>query len=156
LRKNENRPPGRSTLATSAIAPSTSSMCSNTRQATTASNERRERERSRSGGGHVHRSPAALVGDTDLVPGRIDADHRLPPSSQHPADLAVAAPDVEHAIESRQLGARQRQDLLDVLRIGALGEPVDPPVGVVLPQLVIRRFVGVGALVTGVEATVGP
>ena len=39
LRKKQNRPPGSSTRATSAIASSTASMCSNTRQATTASND---------------------------------------------------------------------------------------------------------------------
>ena len=40
MRKKQNRPPGASTRATSAIASSTSSMCSNTRHATTASNDR--------------------------------------------------------------------------------------------------------------------
>ena len=97
----------------------------------------RERGRFRSG---VVRSPAAFVSHPDLVPRRIDADHPRAGSSEHPADLPVTAPEVEDPIESCEFGAGERQDLLDVLRIGALGEALDPPVGVYLPQLVIRWF----------------
>ena len=41
---------------------------------------------------------------------------------------------------SVELGGGQRQDLLDVLRVRSLGEPLDPPVGVRLPQVVITWF----------------
>jgi len=41
-----------------------------------------------------------------------------------------------------QLLRRERQDLLLVLGVGAVGEPVDPPVGVALPEIVVDRVVG--------------
>ena len=58
-------------------------------------------------------------------------------------DLALAAADVEHPVTTGQLGDRQRQDLLDVFRVGALGEPALPPVGVLLPKIL---FVSQAAL----------
>ena len=48
-------------------------------------------------------------------------------------DSPVAAPEVEDAIHSIELGGGQRQDLFDVLRVRSLGESLDPPVGVRLP-----------------------
>ena len=76
LRKNANRPPGRSTRATSAMAASTSTMCSNTRQATTASKSRRGTAAPRP---RRARRPAAAarVRRPELGPGRVDADDAL-------------------------------------------------------------------------------
>jgi hypothetical protein len=51
------------------------------------------------------------------------------------ADLTVAAADVEHVGDPASSAGRQRQDLLLVLGVGAGGEPVDPPVGVRLPEV---------------------
>ena len=53
---------------------------------------------------------------------------------REPADLPVSAADVEHPACAAQLGRRERQDLLLVLGVGTLGEPLDPPVRVGLPQ----------------------
>ena len=87
-----------------------------------------------------HRSPTVFVRHRDLVPRRIDTDHTGPFGGEQPTDLAVTAAEVEDAIRAIELGGGQRQDLLDVLRVGALGESLDPPVGVRLPQVVITRF----------------
>ena len=89
-----------------------------------------------------HRSPATLMGHPDLIPRRIDARHPRSRRSKQPTDLTVAAAEVEHPIEPVEFSGRQRQDLLDVLGVGSLGEAVDPPVGVRLPQLVVP-WVGV-------------
>ena len=61
-----------------------------------------------------------------------------PVGGEQPADLAVAAADVEHRLEAGQLVRRERQDLLLVLGVGAVGEAVDPPVGVLLPEIAGR------------------
>ena len=74
MRKKANRPAGRSTRATSAIAPSTSSMCSNTRQATTPSNEPSGNGNRGGIGTGVLRTAATRDGDVDLVAGRVDPD----------------------------------------------------------------------------------
>ena len=93
LRKKLNRPPGRSTRAISAIAPSTSSMCSNTRHATAASNDASANGSSaapaRAYAGPPPRSPATLIWfqvgiDADDVRSRPAASNRLIWPSPHP------------------------------------------------------------------------
>ena len=93
----------------------------------------------------VARTAGPFGGNTDTVPRRIDPHDRdrtvdlgAWQAGREPADLAVTAPDVEHAASARQLGGGHRQDLFLVLGIGAVGESVDPPIGVLLPQLVAR------------------
>jgi hypothetical protein len=49
--------------------------------------------------------------------------------------VAVATSHVEHRFEAGQLVGRERQDLLLVLGIRAAREVVDPPLGVLLPQI---------------------
>src|SRR3546814_3223992 len=57
------------------------------------------------------------------LPGRVHADGDLGASCQRqPSDLSLAAPDVEHAASALEVQRRQRQDLLLVLGVGALGE----------------------------------
>ncbi len=87
------------------------------------------------GRSQIVRATSPLMGDTDLIPGRVDADHVRPAGRQHPADLPVTAADVEDRAGPGQLGRSQRQDLLLVLGVGAIGEAVDPPPGVVFPQI---------------------
>ncbi len=113
-------------------------MCSKTRHATTASNDPSGERQRRSPGSSVGRSPAALVGHPDLVPRRVDADDPGAQPGQQPADLPVTAAEIEHPTEAIEFRRRERQDLFDVLRVGALGESLDPPVRVRLPQLMIR------------------
>ena len=117
-------------------------MCSNTRHATTASNDASANGSSaasdRAYTAPPPRSCATViwfhVGSTPTT--------RRARGGEQPADLAVAAADVEHAIRTGELGGGQRQDLLDVLGVGTVGEPLDPPVGVRLPQVVIRVAFG--------------
>lgn len=101
----------------------------------------------------VRRPAAALVGDVDLVPGRVDAHDQLGAELPgEPADLAVAAADVEDPRRAVQLLGGQREDLLDVLGVGTLGEPVDPPAGVVLPELGVVIHGGQGKGASSVRA----
>ena len=97
-----------------------------------------ERQVSRIGSAVVHASPTAGRFD-DLAAGGVDADdlgHTL--GAQQPRDLALAGPDVEQAAPVGQQRHRQRQDLLFVFCIGAGGELVLPPLGVLLPQIVVH------------------
>lgn len=57
---------------------------------------------------------------------------------QQPTDLTVPTTDVQHPRCARQLGLGERENLLLVFRICAIGEPFDPPVGVLFPEFVIR------------------
>jgi hypothetical protein len=80
----------------------------------------------------------SLVSNAHLIPRRVDADDQLCTEADgQTADLAVSAPDVEHTRGSREFSCGQRQDLLLVLRIRALGEPVDPPIGVRFPEIIV-------------------
>jgi hypothetical protein len=58
-----------------------------------------------------------------------------PPPRREPGDLALAGADVEHRCGAGEVRGGQREDLLLVLGVGALGEPVLPPAGVGLPQV---------------------
>ena len=92
--------------------------------------ERRITERQLVGGRPgVDDTAGAFGGGADLVPRRIDADDAVDAVEPRceAADLSLPAPDVEDARRARQLGRRQRQDLLVVLRVGTTREPVDPP-----------------------------
>jgi hypothetical protein len=82
-------------------------MCSNTRHATTASNEP-------SANGSA--SAPALPGG-------------------EPGDLALAGADVEDAVVPGQQVRRDGQDLLLVLRVRPVGEALLPPAGVRFPQV---------------------
>ncbi len=103
-----------------------------------------ERQLGRSGP-NVRRPARPLARHRDLIPGGVDADRVRAGGRHHPADLTVAAADVEQPVETGQFRSRQRQDLLLVLGIGTGGEAVDPPGSVFLPQVVAHRG----------EATVG-
>ena len=84
LRKKQKRPPGRTTRAISSIAPCTSSMCSNTRHATAASNDPSANGNSAAPARTYAGPPARSPATADLIPGRVDADRRptrRPPSS---------------------------------------------------------------------------
>ena len=88
--------PGRSRRSRRA----TSSMCSNTRHATAASNDPSANGSSAAPARTYAGPPAALGCDRDLVPRRVDADDVDTGGRQQPADLTVAAADVEHPVES--------------------------------------------------------
>ncbi len=94
----------------------------------------RQRRRARA---PVHRSPAPLGRDDDLGVGRVDADdERRAGTDCEPRDLALPASDVEHPSRAGEVGRCEREDLLGVLRVGAVGEAVLPPASVDLPELV--------------------
>ena len=80
-----------------------------------------------------------------------------PSRAGEPADLPVAASDVEHPPRAGELRRGERQDLLLVLRVGALGEPLDPPGGVGLPQaLVAHGLIVRSQLGTLLDPTLSP
>ena len=84
----------------------------------------------------VGRTAAPLPRHPDLVPRRVDADDHVGTDRPgQPRHLTLAAAHVEHVAGPDQVLGREGQDLLVVLRIGALGEAGDPPVGVGLPQV---------------------
>src|SRR5258706_13590484 len=75
-----------------------------------------------------------MCGDTDAFPRRVDPDDVSAQARRQPADLPVSAADVEHPTCTAQLGGRKRQDLLLVLGVRTVGEPLDPPVRMGFPQ----------------------
>ena len=75
----------------------------------------------------------------DLVVRGIDPHHQLGPElGHHASHLAFAGPHLEHTGEAGQPFGGQRQDLLAVLRVSALGELALPPPRVLLPQITHR------------------
>ena len=97
IEEEAERPPGWSTLATSAIASSTSSMCSNTRHATAASNEPSANGSAAAPhAAYAAPPPRSAATRSEFQVGSIPTT-RLPELRSEAADLAVATPDVEHA-----------------------------------------------------------
>lgn len=88
------------------------------------------------------RTATTLGRNRHTIPGGVDAEHCTPLSGCEPGDLAVATSDVENPSCSRQLFGCERQDLLDVLGISALGESLDPPICVGFPQVLIATHPG--------------
>lgn len=82
--------------------------------------------------------PSSALGcDRDLIPCGIDSDHE--PSTESCGEsghLSVAATDVEHTVHTLEFCCRQGKNLLDVFRVGSLGESIDPPGSVIFPQTV--------------------
>ena len=52
-------------------------------------------------------------------------------------DLALTGADIDHPLRAFEALGREREDLLLVLGIDAVGEPVLPPPGVLLPRVAI-------------------
>jgi len=109
-------------------------MCSKTRHArapsnTAAGNGKRIREPA-----CVHRTAGAFAGHDDLRARRLDADHGCC-THRHPepGELPLAGADVEETCDPGEVLAHERDDLLFVLRVGAVGEAVLPPLGVRVP-----------------------
>lgn len=91
-------------------------------------------------GAGVRRTAGSALGLDDLGDGRVDTHHRgRPAGGCQPRDLALSAADVEHALVAGEVLGGQRQDLFDVLGVGAFSEPFLPPAGVGLPQLIVQR-----------------
>jgi hypothetical protein len=78
---------------------------------------------------------SSLGGYPHAVPRRVDAGHDTPLCRRETRDLAIATADVEHMPSILELRFCHRQDLLFVLGIGPVGESVDPPVGMILPEV---------------------
>ena len=83
----------------------------------------------------VHRAAGSVASDVHLGPGRVEADHEQTRRRGDPGHLALAAADVEHRSPRRQVLGDERQDLLGVLGVGAVGELVLPPVRMGLPRV---------------------
>ena len=98
--------------------------------------ERRIAQRHGLGAG-AHETGAAgpFPCDRDLGRGRIDADDLGAQIGDPPCNLAFTAPDVEHALRARQVLVDEREELLLVLGIDAVGELVLPPSRVSLPGI---------------------
>ncbi len=94
----------------------------------------RERVRPRT---RVPRTTGAVTGHDDLRPGRIESDDLGAERGEVPSDLSLAAADVEHAASAVEMTSDERQDLVDVLRVGTGGELALPPSGVLLPQRLV-------------------
>ena len=90
------------------------------------------------GGAHVTRTAAALGRDAAAARA---SDRRRRPSApsfdREPGDLALTGADVDHALRAGEALGREREDLLLVLGVDAVGEAVLPPAGVLLPE--VRR-----------------
>ena len=96
---------------------------------------RRHRQRLGPAPGEAHTAVTRLRG-AELRHRRIDAEDRTRACPRQSArDLALTGADVEHATEAAQISLDDRQDLFLVLRVGALGELVLPPLGVDLPRI---------------------
>ena len=97
--------------------------------------ERPVGERQHGGAGlGEHRPTGALCRHIDLVRRRIDPDHRHPARRQGARDLPITASEIQDSVGTALLGDSQRDYLILVLRVGPLGEPLDPPGGVLLPE----------------------
>ncbi len=112
-------------------------MCSKTRHTTTASNDGvGERERVGVGPGVVDRT-APFVRSAQLRGSRVDAhDEPGAVACDQPRDLSLTGAHIEHPLRAGQALAGERQDLLFVLRVGAVGESLLPPTRVALPEIV--------------------
>ncbi len=87
--------------------------------------------------GVLHVAPAFVCG-RELPDRRVDPDYPGGTVARHQAcDLPFAGTDVEHPLRTGEHLPRQRQDLLFVLRVGAVGEALLPPAGVALPEIVV-------------------
>ena len=131
FRRNRKRPPGASTRAISAIAARRSVMCSNTRHATDGV-ERRVGERQRVGARRARSAgpPPRSRGDARAARrvGSTPTTRRAPIGDGEPGDLALTACRCRaRAARRRGTRADEREDLLLVLGVGAVGEPVLPP-----------------------------
>jgi hypothetical protein len=87
-------------------------------------------------GTRVHRSAGANARDVQLRTRRIDSHGPRAEAGSQARDLTLPRADVEHSRRARQAFRRDRQDLLFVLGIGSVREPVLPPLGVALPEVV--------------------
>ena len=104
------------------MASSTASMCSNTRQATTASKLASAKGSAAAPRLHVGGATAAPGRLVDLGHGRIDAHDDRTLGGQATGQLALTGADVEHVPPTGEPLVGQRQDLLGVLRVDAVGE----------------------------------
>ena len=78
---------------------------------------------------------AALTSDGHLRDGRVDTDDVSAQLGDAPRDLAFTTPDIDDARRPGQVLVDQREHLLLVLGIGAVGVPLLPPPRVPLPGI---------------------
>ena len=78
--------------------------------------------------------PPRSVAVLQLGPGRVEPDDLGPERGEPARRLALAAPDVEDPPAPCEVPVDQRQDLLLVLGVGAVGEPLLPPTRLLFPQ----------------------
>ena len=131
LKENANRPPTRNTRATGDRTAHVVDVLEDD-----AARRRRRGVRKRQLGGLLHallRTATAFDGHAELVARRVDPDdvrtvsgeHWLICPSPHPTSRTIVAVPSSSSASGR---------LFDVLGVGALGEPLDPPIGVLLPH----------------------
>jgi hypothetical protein len=89
--------------------------------------------------GEVLRPAAALSGDSQLRRGRVEPDNCGPARTQLARDLPLSRADIEHMPSVGEQVECQGDDLIAILRVGTVGEAIDPPRGVLLPELLTRR-----------------
>ncbi len=83
----------------------------------------------------------AFLRDPELSPRRIGADReRRAELHREPRDLPFPGTDVEDALRSCEALRGQRQDLLFVLGVSAVGEAVLPPLGVPFPEVAVPEI----------------
>lgn len=78
-------------------------------------------------------SATSLFGHGQLRAGGIEADRVKARLDRQPGDLTLAAANVQHTTRLREARLDQREDLLDVLGVGPLGELALPPIGMLVP-----------------------
>src|SRR5438876_3218472 len=86
-------------------------------------------------GACVSGAAAAFPCDRDLSRRRVDADDLGAQLGDPPGDLALAAPDVEHAGRAGQVLVDEWEELFLVLGVDPVGELLLPPAGVPLPRV---------------------
>ena len=77
---------------------------------------------------------AALGRPRDQLCSGVEADYGPDVASDPACDLTLSGPDVEDPIEAVQQLTSEREDLLLILRVDALGEAAVPPIRVRFPQ----------------------
>ena len=82
----------------------------------------------------------------DLVACRVDTCHLCARSGKNPRDLTVTGANIENAFDPSEFTGNERNDLVLVFRIGAVGEPFDPPRRMLLPQFTGQVLIHIDTL----------
>lgn len=83
---------------------------------------------------HVARPTAPLDRNRNLCRRRINPGHRTTGRRQRPRYLTVSGADVENRRNPCKFSHHERNDLVFIFRVGAVGETINPPLSMLFPQ----------------------